>query len=87
MKQVVEVPVGEQVDPGVGLDQVDIVQVNLLRLIADIVQAENTLLALAVLAALAVFAGPVSAYLGDTSAQLFDREGYVEAVLSPAPEG
>jgi multicomponent K+:H+ antiporter subunit D len=45
------------------------------------------MLTLAVLALLAVFAGPVSAYLDDTSAQLFDREGYVEAVLlAPAEE-
>jgi hypothetical protein len=26
----------------------------------------------------------VSAYLGDTSAQLFDRDGYIDAVLAPA---
>jgi multicomponent K+:H+ antiporter subunit D len=44
------------------------------------------MLTLAVLALLAVFAGPVSAYLDDTSAQLFDREGYVSAVLAPAEE-
>jgi multicomponent K+:H+ antiporter subunit D len=36
---------------------------------------------------LAVFAGPVSAYLGGTSAQLFDRAGYVAAVLGPGEEG
>jgi multicomponent K+:H+ antiporter subunit D len=33
-----------------------------------------------------VFAGPVSAYLEDTSAQLFDRDGYVDAVLGPGEE-
>jgi multicomponent K+:H+ antiporter subunit D len=45
------------------------------------------MLTLAVLALLAVFAGPVSAYLDDTSAQLFDRDiGYVSAVLAPAEE-
>ena len=43
--------------------------------------------ALAVLAALAVFAGPVSAYLEDTSNQLFDRAGYVGAVLDTGEEG
>ena len=34
-------------------------------------------------AGLAVFAGPVSDYLEDTSQQLFDRAGYVAAVLDP----
>jgi multicomponent K+:H+ antiporter subunit D len=42
--------------------------------------------ALAALAALAIFAGPVSAYLDDTAAQLFDRAAYVDAVLSPVEE-
>ena len=42
------------------------------------------MLTLAVLAGLAVFAGPVSAYLGETSSQLFDRQGYVDAVLNPS---
>jgi multicomponent K+:H+ antiporter subunit D len=45
------------------------------------------MLTLAMLALLAVFAGPVSAYLDDTSAQLFDREGYVDAVLGPGRGG
>jgi multicomponent K+:H+ antiporter subunit D len=36
-------------------------------------QVAPVMLTLAVLALLAVFAGPVSAYLDDTSAQLFDR--------------
>jgi multicomponent K+:H+ antiporter subunit D len=38
--------------------------------------------AIATLAALAVLAGPVATYLERTSAQLFDREGYIAAVLS-----
>jgi len=38
--------------------------------------------ALAILAALAAFAGPVSAYLEAASMQLFDRAGYVNAVLA-----
>jgi multicomponent K+:H+ antiporter subunit D len=42
-----------------------------------------TMLAVGVLAGLAVFAGPVAAYLEDTSTQLFDRAGYVGAVLEP----
>ena len=45
------------------------------------------MMALAVLAGLAAFAGPVSAYLEATSAQLFDRSGYVAAVLGPGGEG
>ncbi len=36
---------------------------------------------IALLAALAVFAGPVAGYLEATSAQLFDRAGYIAAVL------
>ena len=38
--------------------------------------------ALAVLALIAAFAGPLAGYLEDTSNQLFDRQGYVSAVLS-----
>jgi multicomponent K+:H+ antiporter subunit D len=36
---------------------------------------------------LAVFAGPVSGFLDDTSAQLFDRGGYVTSVLGNGGEG
>jgi len=43
--------------------------------------------ALATLALLAALAGPVTGYLGETSAQLFDREGYISAVLGPDGEG
>jgi multicomponent K+:H+ antiporter subunit D len=42
--------------------------------------------AIAILAALAVFAGPVAGYLEGTSAQLFDRAGYIAAVM-PDGEG
>ncbi len=42
---------------------------------------------LAVLALLAAFAGPLSSYLQDTAAQLYDRTGYVTAVLTPEQEG
>ena len=42
---------------------------------------------LAVLGALAIFAGPVSGYLQETSAQLFDRAGYIGAVLGNGQEG
>ncbi len=31
--------------------------------------------------ALTVFAGPVTAFLSDTSAQIFDTQGYIAAVL------
>ena len=41
-----------------------------------------TMATIALLALLAVFAGPASGYLEATSAQLFDRDGYVSAVLS-----
>lgn len=49
-------------------------------------QVAPVMIALAALAGLAIFAGPVSAYLGDTSTQLFDRQGYVDAVLAPVEE-
>lgn len=42
-----------------------------------------TMAAIAVLAGLTLFAGPVSSYLEATVAQLFDREGYVTSVLGP----
>src|SRR6056297_1769410 len=41
---------------------------------------------LATLFALAVFAGPLAAYLEATSAQIFDRAGYVAAVLEAGEE-
>jgi multicomponent K+:H+ antiporter subunit D len=36
---------------------------------------------LALLAALTVFAGPITAYAGETSDQLFAPRGYIDAVL------
>ena len=39
------------------------------------------LIALAMLAMFAVFAGPIAAYLENTANQIFDRAGYVAAVL------
>lgn len=50
-------------------------------------QVAPTMLAVATLAGLAIFAGPVSAYLDDTSTQLFDRAGYIASVLEPVEEG
>ena len=41
----------------------------------------------ALVAALTVFAGPVTDYAGDTSAQLFARTPYIEAVLGDAAAG
>ena len=46
-----------------------------------------TMAAIAMLAALAVFAGPLASYLDGTSAQLFDRAGYVSSVLGAQEEG
>ncbi|MEM0921513.1 MAG: monovalent cation/H+ antiporter subunit D [Pseudomonadota bacterium] len=50
-------------------------------------QVAPTMMALAALAGLAIFAGPVSAYLEDTTTQLFDRAGYIGAVLGTGEEG
>ncbi len=44
-------------------------------------QVAPTVAGLTALAGLAVFAGPIAAYLEATSTQLFDRAGYVAAVL------
>ena len=54
---------------------------------ATALQVAPVMLALFMLGALAVFAGPVSAYLENTSTQLFDRAGYISAVLGPVEEG
>jgi len=39
-----------------------------------------------VLAGLSVFAGPVASYLTQASEQVFDRDGYIGAVLGTAAE-
>jgi multicomponent K+:H+ antiporter subunit D len=54
---------------------------------ATATEVAPSMAALAALALLAVFAGPVSAYLDGTSAQLYDRDGYIAAVLGTAEEG
>jgi multicomponent K+:H+ antiporter subunit D len=53
---------------------------------ATVAQVAPVMLTLAALVALAVFAGPVASYLEQTSAQLFDRSGYISAVLAPVEE-
>ena len=45
-----------------------------------------TMAAIAILALLSAFAGPVANYLEGTSAQLFDRAGYIATVLGPEAE-
>ena len=54
---------------------------------ASAMEVAPTMMIVAVLAGLAVFAGPVASYLEDTSAQVFDKSGYISAVLSPEGEG
>lgn len=54
--------------------------------IATAAQLAPAMAALAVLAGLAAFAGPAAAYFEDTSTQLFDRSGYVAAVLDTGEE-
>lgn len=53
----------------------------------SVMQVAPTMILLAMLATLAVFAGPVMAYFDDTAAQVFDRPGYIEAVLGRQEEG
>ena len=54
---------------------------------ATALQVAPSMVALAALGFLAAFAGPVSAYLQDTSDQLFDRAGYIAAVLEQSEDG
>lgn len=48
---------------------------------AGLAEMTPSVVALSMLVLLAVFAGPIAAYLEGTGAQLVDREGYVAAVL------
>ena len=48
---------------------------------AGLAELTPSAVALSMLVALAVFAGPLASYLEGTGAQLFDRQGYVAAVL------
>lgn len=50
---------------------------------ATVAEVTPVMLTLALLAGLAIFAGPVADYLEQTSIQLFDRAGYISAVLAP----
>ncbi|MGH1367363.1 MAG: monovalent cation/H+ antiporter subunit D [Maritimibacter sp.] len=51
---------------------------------AGALEVAPTLVALTLLAGLAVMAGPLTRYFEATGAQLYDRAGYVSAVLTPA---
>ncbi|EAQ04249.1 NADH dehydrogenase subunit N [Pseudooceanicola batsensis HTCC2597] len=53
---------------------------------AGVAQVAPTMAAVAVLALLAAFAGPLMNYLEGTTAQLFDREGYISTVLNTDAE-
>ena len=53
---------------------------------ATVTEIAPVMATLILLAGLAVFAGPVAAYLEDTAEQLFDRAGYIAAVLGPGEE-
>jgi multicomponent K+:H+ antiporter subunit D len=55
--------------------------------VATPAQVTPVMLALSALVVLSVFAGPVAGYLEQTSEQLFDRAGYISAVLAPGEEG
>lgn len=53
---------------------------------ATVAQVAPVMLTLSTLVILSVFAGPIANYLEQTSAQLFDRSGYISAVLAPVEE-
>ncbi len=53
---------------------------------ATAAQLSPAIVALALLAGLAAFAGPAAVYFEDTSEQLFNRSGYVAAVLGTVEE-
>ncbi|MDQ2092942.1 monovalent cation/H+ antiporter subunit D [Rhodalgimonas zhirmunskyi] len=52
-----------------------------------VAEVAPTMAALAVLGAITIFAGPLTSFLDGTTAQLFDREGYVTSVLKLETEG
>lgn len=54
---------------------------------ASVAQVAPVMITIGLLAAMAVFAGPLANYLEDTTAQLFDRGGYVSSVLRLETEG
>jgi multicomponent K+:H+ antiporter subunit D len=54
---------------------------------AATLEVAPTMAAIALLALLAAFAGPVTDYLEDTSAQLFQPGDYIDAVLGAGEEG
>ncbi len=53
---------------------------------AGALQIAPSMAAIGMLAALSIFAGPVANTMEATTTQLFDREGYIAAVLPPATE-
>ena len=53
---------------------------------AQPLQVAPAMMAIALLALLTAFAGPLMGYLDGTTEQLFDREGYIGAVLQPGAE-
>ncbi|MHA3979067.1 monovalent cation/H+ antiporter subunit D [Halovulum sp. GXIMD14794] len=53
---------------------------------AGVAEVFPAMAALAVLVALSIFAGPVADYLDGTTAQLFDRQGYVTSVIGTETE-
>jgi len=53
---------------------------------AGVAEVAPTFAAIGLLAALSIFAGPLTTYLDEASAQLFDREGYVSSVLGTEAE-
>ncbi len=53
---------------------------------AGVAEVAPTMAVLALLAALAIFAGPVFNYVDDTATQLFDRAGYISAVIGSGGE-
>ncbi|WP_204115769.1 monovalent cation/H+ antiporter subunit D [Shimia biformata] len=53
---------------------------------AGVAEVAPVMVAIGVLATVTVLAGPLTQYLDQTTAQLFDRDGYVSAVLGTAGE-
>jgi len=53
----------------------------------SVAELAPTMLLLAILGGMSVFAGPVMTYAEDATAQIYDRDGYIASVLGPQEEG
>jgi multicomponent K+:H+ antiporter subunit D len=53
----------------------------------SVAELAPTMMLLAILGGMSVFAGPVMTYAEEATAQVYDRDGYIASVLGPQEEG